>query len=271
MFSVIRTIGFNTFSIIIICLFCTSVSGQIKKGYDTVTTLAGSRKPVVYLRISDKRIYKMIRINPSVIKYGDPKLTTPSGPYYNGAQNCSGNIFAGSDRAIAKTHLVPASSLRFKTFDAFYNSGLLISDALMIHHTPAITKVPTSKRVQEETKEITIEKAYVYGIYREGDNDFHIILGNLSTGNQRKLINIEISGLPDQGTALSNVRSLIVQKFGDLMCGDGAFKPVGNPIPVKIEGSLFYDIDHQPGSVGFGIYKPKTSWEIHPVKSLVFL
>ena len=42
------------------------------------------------------------------------------------------------------------------------------------------------------------------------------------------------------------------------------------PIPVQIVGSLFFDVDHQPGEVGPVGMKPKTSWEIHPVSDIQF-
>lgn len=42
-------------------------------------------------------------------------------------------------------------------------------------------------------------------------------------------------------------------------------------IPISVKGSLFYDIDHPPGHVSFGNYKPTTAWEIHPVQKIKFL
>jgi len=48
------------------------------------------------------------------------------------------------------------------------------------------------------------------------------------------------------------------------------YKVFTKPIPVRITGSLFYDIDHAPGVVGTGPYKPRTAWEIHPVTKIEF-
>ena len=41
-------------------------------------------------------------------------------------------------------------------------------------------------------------------------------------------------------------------------------------IPVKVQGSLFYDIDHEPGVIGPTGFRPKTAWEIHPVTDIEF-
>ena len=35
---------------------------------------------------------------------------------------------------------------------------------------------------REELFNVTIDTAYIYGIYREDDNDFHMIIGNGKTG-----------------------------------------------------------------------------------------
>jgi len=40
------------------------------------------------------------------------------------------------------------------------------------------------------------------------------------------------------------------------------------PIAVEVQGSLFYDIDHEPGVVGPLDMQPRTAWEIHPISEL---
>jgi hypothetical protein len=174
---------------------------------------------------------------------------------------------------MAKTHEVGGDAQEFDTFDAFFTSGLIVPDAQMLSHDPAITRDPSSPRADEENKNITIDEAFIYGIYREDDNDFHMIIGNGKKGSKMHLFNAEISGLPGDvdDQVLSAVRDKILARFGDIACRDGAFKPVGTLIPIKISGSIFFDVDHKAGVVGFGIYKPKTAWEIHPVTDIQFL
>ena len=43
------------------------------------------------------------------------------------------------------------------------------------------------------------------------------------------------------------------------------------PIPVRVTGSLFWDIEHPPpNTVGPTDRRPKTAWEIHPVTKIEF-
>ena len=238
-----------------------------------------------YHKIGSKK-YKIQKISPSKISYGEPQTffrsssarslvatsaPMPSGPYYSDAVKCGGDIFAGRDRAIAKTHKATGEIRHFADFNSFYSSGLVIPDDQMLNYDPSITKLPESQRVSEETVNVTIDKVYIYGIYKEDDNDFHMIIGNGYTGAKMKLFNAEVSGLPDDNDGLLGVRSKIIEQFGDIPCKSGAFKPVGTLIPITITGSLFFDVDHKAGVVGFGIYKPTTAWEIHPVTNIVFL
>ena len=57
--------------------------------------------------------------------------------------------------------------------------------------------------------------------------------------------------------------------------GDGArmsYLRFEDPVLVRITGSLFYDVDHEPGVVGSFTPPsrvPATSWEIHPITEIV--
>jgi len=249
----------------------------------TYKTFAEQKTKFGYHKTS-RRTYKIQRILPAQISYGEPQTferaalartaAPSSGPYYPNGQKCSGEIFAGTDRALAKTHEVTnGTDTSFSGFDEFYTSGLLKPDAEMIQYTPPITKKPESPRVYEEKYNILIDTVYIYGIYREDDNDFHMIIGNGKTGSSMKLLNAEVSGLPGDtnDSLLIVVRNKIITRFGDIACKDGAYKPVNSWIPIQIRGSIFFDIDHKAGIVGFGIYKPTTAWEIHPVTGIKFL
>lgn len=230
-----------------------------------------------------KKVYTIERIPNDSITYGEPqsfmKAAAPeekdasSGLYYSNAEKCTSDIFAGHDRAVAKTHEVRGRAQVFSTFDDFYRSGLVVPDDQMLEHDPTITRSAESPRVAEEDHNVTINTAYIYGIYREDDNDFHMIIGNGETGSGMVLFNAEISGLPGDANdkLLIAVRNKIIGRFGDIACRSGAFKPVDTLIPIKITGSIFFDVDHKAGVVGFGKYKPKTAWEIHPVTGISFL
>jgi hypothetical protein len=58
---------------------------------------------------------------------------------------------------MAKTHEVGGDAQEF--------------DDQMLNHDPAITRAPESPRADEEKKNVTIDNAVIYGIYRENDND----------------------------------------------------------------------------------------------------
>jgi hypothetical protein len=224
-----------------------------------------------------KATYTIERVPDSLIsREEDAEPTharTAATVYYPSAVACTGNTFAGEKRAVAKTHEASSTPSDFKTFDSFFASGLIVNDAQMRGYNPPITESSTSPRVKEEQVNVTIETVYIYGIYREDDNDFHMIIGNGKTGSGMHILNAEVSGLPGTGNdvRLTTVRNKIIARFGDLACGSGAYKPVNAFIPVKITGSLFFDVDHGAGKVGFQSYKPKTAWEIHPITDIQFL
>ena len=86
----------------------------------------------------------------------------------------------------------------------------------------------------------------------------------------------EISGLPIGGRfreELSRPREQWISQFGkEPPTSD--YKVYDDPIPVRIKGSLFFDIQHRPferNSPGTGDLKPHRVWEIHPVTAIEFL
>jgi hypothetical protein len=89
-------------------------------------------------------------------------------------------------------------------------------------------------------------------------------------------LNVEVSGIPVGGTnanrkRLIEVRDQFQQAFSLGATGPKGYKRPHEPIPVRITGSLFWDVDHAPGAVGPDDLKPGTSWEIHPVSAIEFL
>jgi hypothetical protein len=52
----------------------------------------------------------------------------------------------------------------------------------------------------------------------------------------------------------------------------GAFQRPDPPVPVRVTGSFFWDVDHSPPNfIGPNDFKTKTSWEIHPISKIEFL
>ncbi len=177
--------------------------------------------------------------------------------------------FAGHDRGAAKTSIAEAPSEGATGLIALLNS--LSDDDSMRHYHPPISKDWESPRVQEENRNVTVN-AFLYASKREPDGDFHVIIGSSANANSARFMNVEISGLPADGpsyAALAQARSDFKTYFADQLPGSG-YDLYDTPIPVKISGSLFYDIDHAPGLVGPSGMKPTTAWEIHPITAIVF-
>jgi hypothetical protein len=184
---------------------------------------------------------------------------------------CRTPFFAGVIRRDVKTTI-----LKKKKFQRYAHlQDLLMSlpaDSVMNNHIPKIDESPESERVIEEQRNVYIKKTWILAVYREADNDFHVVLGDSSAySSSIALMNVEFSGLPDSTkqnkrmySKLKNVRAVIESQLGNLKCGKSYYFLKGG-IPVSIGGSLFFDSHHSSTGTGRGGIKPKTVWEIHPV------
>jgi len=184
------------------------------------------------------------------------------------ALDCDNDNFDGTDRKAAKISVANARFDSYTTLTEFLSSLNNVDDEYMMAHSQ-ISRSENNNRVREEKRNVTIEKAYLFAIKREGDNDFHLIIGN----NHGTFFNIECSGLPSRNSpsfkSLARMRNSLKDQFGELC--NSRYTVFNRGIPVSVSGSLFYDIDHKPGRVGPEGYRPKTAWEIHPITSLEFL
>jgi hypothetical protein len=184
----------------------------------------------------------------------------------NRTASCSDN-FSGSARANAKTTYSTASTVSYTTIPAL--RATMQTDTYM--HTLGITN--SSTRVTAEKRNVSVTTAYLYAIKRESDNDYHMIIGNSTDSTQ--LLNCESSGLPSHSYSSYNtikaVRTYLKSYFGTDFCGVTSYTKFTPPLPITIlKGSLFYDIDHAPGTIGPAGLRPNTSWEIHPLNSIHF-
>jgi len=177
----------------------------------------------------------------------------------------AGDDFAGTDRKAAKISISDAYMEPFDDLSDLVKS--LTSDAKMVKLK--IPLGPDSDRVQEEERNVHVD-VWLYAASRENDNDFHTILGRDPDTTPRLFMNAEVSGLPPGGDArqtLKDVRDAleaIVQQTPGL--GYDFYDP---PIPITVEGSLFFDATHaKGGKPGPAKVKPKSIWEIHPVTTL---
>ena len=179
--------------------------------------------------------------------------------------------FAGTARAAAKLSIGTGATETFVDVAALIAS--LPSDASMIHHTPVIDTSRTSARVTEEQRNVHLD-GYLYAASREADNDFHLIIGRPPTATPETYMTMEISGLPP---ANSPAYAMIKRARDSFSAYFGAHLPqltydfYQPPIPVVIEGSIFFDMTHAtgqaPGPPSLKSRMP-TIWEVHPLTSI---
>src|SRR5258708_249990 len=206
-----------------------------------------------------------------LIETGESDRFTESVPrnfFFFAKPAASADDYNGKDRAAAKTSIANAPLQAFSDWNTFF-SKCIVDDEQMRSHQPPITTSPTPTRVAEEQKNVSLN-GFVLAVKKEADNDYHLIVGDLPA--PAHLLNVEVTGLPTDPVMrqkLAEPRQTFKDFFKDKVSATSYLRC--NPgIPVHLEGSLFYDIDHPPGAVGPRDLAPKTSWEIHPVSKIVF-
>ena len=185
----------------------------------------------------------------------------------------TGDSFKGTARKAAKLSIAKAPTEKFADLKDLIAS--LTPDSKMKKHKPPITTEAKSNRVAEEKRNVRV-RAFLYAASREDDNDFHLIIGRSSKVKEPMYMTMELSGLPPSGNAshakLKSARNAYKEFFGSALPGF-TYKFYKPPIPVEIEGSLFFDMSHAKGS------KPgpkplradiPTIWEVHPITKIVF-
>jgi len=193
-------------------------------------------------------------------------------PSAKGTNIPASDVFRGTSRRIAKTTIFNGPVEDFDSVASLLDS-LPKNQAMRDKH---LSNAPTSNRVAEERKNVRV-KAYIYAFKKEDDNDYHVILGDAPDAEDLRYLNAEVSGIPLAGTdanraQLSAVRTAFKSTFGLGASGPGSYFKPDPPIPVRVGGSLFWDVDHEdPPYVGPQSHKPKTPWEIHPISEIEFL
>jgi hypothetical protein len=193
-------------------------------------------------------------------------------PSAAGASIPAADKFTGTSRRIAKTTIFKAPVEEFDALAALLDS-LPTNDVMRGKN---ISHAPTSNRVAEERRNVRV-KAFLYAFKKEPDRDYHLILGGApGTPNQRYL-NAEVSGIPIAGTDENRAQLLAVRNdfksaFDLGPGGPGSYFRPNPPVPVRVTGSLLWDVDHEnPPFVGPQSHKPRTAWEIHPISVIEFL
>lgn len=194
-------------------------------------------------------------------------------PTVDKSKQCHSNIFEGCIRGNMKTTMLPGNPAREETIAQLLRR--IPSDERM--KEMGLSGMESAERTDAEKQNVSIKKAWLHYIYREPDNDFHLIIGDSPDISKGPLLNVEIAGIPRGATdevinKFMKVRNQVIKdsRMGDLKCGN-VKGPLNPPIPItRLVGSLYYDNPHDAGTVGRGEYKAGSAWEIHPVKEIVF-
>lgn len=181
----------------------------------------------------------------------------------------SGDVFAGNDRRDPKTSVATGGLKSFSTISELRSS--FPTDKFM--KNLGITKALDSERTPQEQYNVSVD-GYIYAASKESDNDFHLIVGDEDCASGRCLINVEVSGLPQDPSdssypTLSAVRAKFLAYFNDQQPSRG-YKKFDPPIAAALTGSVFFDVDHPAGAVGPPGLKPSSAWEIHPLTDITF-
>jgi hypothetical protein len=184
-----------------------------------------------------------------------------------------GDGFRGNSRKAAKLSIAEAPIEAFGDLPSLIAS--LTPDRRMSSRRPRISDGPNSDRVNEEKRNIRV-RAFLYAASREDDNDFHLIIGSDRSAGPLKCMTMELSGLPPSRSRsyrrLKETRDAYKAFFGTHLPGT-SYDFYDPPIPVDIEGSLFFDIAHatgqKPGPSSLRSFIP-TIWEVHPITRIVF-
>jgi hypothetical protein len=148
-------------------------------------------------------------------------------------------------------------------------------DAKMLSRASPVTNDPNSARVTEEQGNVHV-RAFLYAAIREASNDFHLIVGRAPGSQPEMYMIMVISGLPP-GTSpafaqLSAARAAFAKFFGNNL-PDAIYSFYQPPIPVEVEGSLFFNVARangpKPGPQSLKSHMP-TVWEVHPITKIIF-
>lgn len=219
------------------------------------------------------RAYRILR-TAEVDPY-DPPIAPAAVPAFGVALAAPpGDRFRGAARKAAKLSIAEAPVEVFGDLPDLIAS--LTADGGMVppHHSP-ISDGANSDRVTEEKRNIRL-RAFLYAASRENDNDFHLIIGSDRSAGPLTCMTMELSGLPLSRSRsyrrLKKARDAYKAFFGVDLPGN-SYDFYDPPIPVEIEGSLFFDITHATGQKpGPRSLRPSipTIWEVHPITRIVF-
>lgn len=218
------------------------------------------------------KTYRIIRTN-EVDQYEKKpsKSAVEESMMLEAKRKAPGDQFGGTSRRAAKLSIAAAE------IEEFDDVADLIA-TLPSHQEmkkKKIAKDAKSNRVEEEKRNVRVH-AFLYAASREDDNDYHLIVGrDPEAEGDPVYITMELSGLPAANAksrrALQEARTAFKDFFAEFFGGElpgTSYDFYDPPIPMDVEGSLFWDASHatgsRPGPQSLRDDIP-TVWEVHPI------
>jgi hypothetical protein len=186
------------------------------------------------------------------------------------APAAGGDDFAGTARKAAKLSIAAAKPKNFNDVSQLIASLPLDAEMVKLN----ISTAAGSTRVPQENRNAHVT-GFLFAASREADNDFHLIVGRDPKAGQETYMTMEVSGLPPAGSpafgALNTARTAYKTFFGAANLPGAGYHYYQPPIPVQIDGSLFFDATHStgqaPGPPSLKSRMP-TIWEVHPITNI---
>ncbi|MER9316348.1 hypothetical protein NKI31_12685 [Mesorhizobium sp. M0659] len=202
----------------------------------------------------------------------DPPVSAADVQPFGEAQPEANQNFTGTSRKAAKLSISDSAVEAFDDVAALIDT--LPDHQSMVGHEPEITTAANSGRVDSEDRNIRIT-AFLYAASHENDNDYHLIVGR-DPARDPVYMTMELSGLPpatsEHFARLDEARHSYSSFFGGDLPGT-SYDFYDPPIPIEVEGSLFFDMSHatgsRPGPQSLRGDMPVV-WEIHPIARIAF-
>jgi hypothetical protein len=257
--------------------YCTACKSSRPLKKDEATGLPVARK-LYQLDTVDKALLRgraraMFMVTTMADAALDDEAAPVADPCHSAAKDCQNATFLGCDRKAAKLSFSHTQNNK-EPLQHLINR-LLASEPTMMNHNPAISLASTSTRVAEETENVWLEHVFIYVIIREGDGDYHLIIGNKHDSTSNTLMNVEIAALPESSSPYYNALKSVRDKFEHRyrMCSKKNFWEDHKVLPeISIKGTLFFDLRHANAGehAGNSHIKTETFWEIHPATYIKF-
>jgi hypothetical protein len=175
-----------------------------------------------------------------------------------------GDDYIGKERREAKLSIASGPMENFSDLKSLLAS--LPTDSV------ASAQIPKSGRSDDEKRNVRVQ-AFIYAGKWQVSNDISLVIGPKPGTEPMSYMSAMVSGLPPKDSKffgqIKSVRNAVRAFFGDVLPGK-MYDRYDPPIPVEIEGSLFFNNAHPLGSVGPSGFKSGTRWEIHPITKIVF-